>query len=83
MIGRPRKSTRTVYVGPWCDMGQGRCSKCRTERRLYSPLTKLDLLVCADCSQPSAFSGLPNTDHDDRLPTDDAQQDFQAGFRFR
>jgi hypothetical protein len=69
-VGRPRnQEPRVLIAGPWNDMGHGICSKCGTERRLYSPVMLLDLLVCAQCSQGATFSRLPNGPQHDRLPT--------------
>lgn len=77
-MGRPPKTVtarRTIVRGPWMDVGPGHCQKCGDERRLYTPLEQPHVQVCATCSQPQAFSGLPNTDHDDRLPTADKAPD--------
>lgn len=42
---------RVRLNGAWEDTGTGKCQRCGTERRVYRPLARPDLFVCAPCSQ--------------------------------
>lgn len=55
-LGLRRKMIRTMISGmkvdgEWEDIGQGVCSRCETQRRLYRPVEGEMTGVCADCSQ--------------------------------
>lgn len=64
-----RKYERAVaryegFDGPWTEAGYGVCS-CGVERRLYSPVTRLEVKLCAPCTQAGALAAIPNTERDD------------------
>lgn len=54
-----RMAEHEALRGPWQDVGEGRCQQCGAERRLYSPLARPKLRVCAPCTEPMALRAIP------------------------
>lgn len=64
-----RKFERAVkryegFDGSWVEVGYGVC-KCGVERRLYSPATRLEVKLCAPCTQTGALAAIPNHERDE------------------
>jgi len=55
----------TGFDGEWADVGMGVC-RCGTERRLYSPVTRPEVKLCAPCTQAGALAAIPNHERDDK-----------------
>jgi hypothetical protein len=51
-------------VGAWMDVGDGACQRCSMERRLYTPLARIDIRVCSACSQVYSKVVLDNRERD-------------------
>jgi len=52
------------FNGPWADVGEGVCT-CGVERRLYSPVARPDVRLCAPCTQKGALAAIPNDSRGD------------------
>ncbi len=50
------------YDGEWIDVGVGECQRCKAERRMYRPISRLDVHLCAPCTQPGVLVMLSNAD---------------------
>jgi hypothetical protein len=64
-----RKFERAVeryegFDGPWFEFGYGMCG-CGDERRLYSPVARPEVRLCASCTQKGALAAIPNYERDD------------------
>ncbi len=45
----------------WLDIGHGECQVCGAERRMYRPVDRLDVHVCAPCSQVVVTASIQHT----------------------
>lgn len=48
------------FEGKWLDIGIGECQDCGTERRLYRPVSRFDVHICAPCTQGGRLAAMPD-----------------------
>ncbi len=53
------------FDGKWIDVGIGECQRCHTERRMYRPVSRFDVHLCAPCTQTGLLVALPNHDREE------------------
>lgn len=75
--GRPKKTwSGGPIAGPWQDVGEGTCPRCRVDRRLYVPDVRPEVRACAPCSQVVTNKSIYNpgqaeTDEERAIAADD------------
>ena len=58
------------FDGVWLDVGLGECQSCDVLRRMYRPVKRLDVHLCAECVRLGCLVSLPDSERGESVDDD-------------